>query len=309
MPKPSAATTRFITEKLRLPKISNGTSGSSLRFRYSSPRNTASRTTPPAITIGIVTGPHTLPQSWGCPSMSPNVIRNSAAVALRDPERDELTGALGEAARHRRQREEHQADQEEPLRPVQVAEAAGGDQQDGVHQDVRVQHPQDLVERRVQLVDHVGDRDVHDRGVQEDHEEAEAERDEHQPRAVPRLVDGRCRRGRSGRGHAIVSFGGDAAAPDAVPDATVPDAAGAAQVSAPPRMSSTSSRTQASSARRTACAYSISKRSTRSRPLLPRVVMTWSYPATMASRATLCRSSSVAASVESSVCSISTAAP
>ena len=57
--------------------------------------------------------------------------------------------------------------------PEQVPEPPRRDHQDGEHQRVGVEHPQHVVQGGVQPVDHVGDRDVDDRQVEQRHEEAE----------------------------------------------------------------------------------------------------------------------------------------
>src|SRR6202022_5140649 len=61
------------------------------------------------------------------------------------------------------------------------------DQQNRADQQIRVEHPQDLVERGMQGGDDARDRDIHDRGVEQDHEEPEAEEDQYQPRVRARL--------------------------------------------------------------------------------------------------------------------------
>jgi len=108
--------------------------------------------------------------------------------ALHDPGGDQLARALGQATGDRGQREDRQPDQEEPPGAEHVAQATGSDQQDGVGEDVRIQDPEDAVEAGVQAVDDAGNPDVHDREVQQDHEKAEAEDEQDDPRAVLRDV-------------------------------------------------------------------------------------------------------------------------
>ena len=115
-----------------------------------------------------------------------------AADTLDDPEHDELLGRAGQAARGRRDGEDHQPEHEQPLGPEEVTEPAGGDQEDRVDQHVRVDDPEDLVERRVEARAHVGYRDIDDRRIEQDHEEAQAERRQHQPRLGGAFLRGRC---------------------------------------------------------------------------------------------------------------------
>src|SRR5262249_2097738 len=49
------------------------------------------------------------------------------------------------------------------------------------HQRVRVDYPENVVERCVQPRDHVGDRDVDDRQVEQGHEEPERDDEQHGP--------------------------------------------------------------------------------------------------------------------------------
>ena len=65
--------------------MANGTSGSRARVRYCWYMKTASTTTPAPITSGMVSGPQTLPQSCGSPSIKPNVTRNRPTVASTVP--------------------------------------------------------------------------------------------------------------------------------------------------------------------------------------------------------------------------------
>src|SRR5262249_332583 len=88
-------------------------------------------------------------------------------------------GARRKPACGRRHREERDARGEHGPRPDQVTQPARGDDQDGQHESVGVDDPEDVVERRVQPREHVGDRDVDDRPVEQGHEEPE--RDDQQP--------------------------------------------------------------------------------------------------------------------------------
>ncbi len=110
--------------------------------------------------------------------------------ALDDAGRDQLGRTLRQAAGDRRQREDGEADEEESLGAKHVAQPAGGDQQHCVREDVGVEDPEDLVEPRVQAVDDARDRDVHDREIEQDHEEAKAEHEQDDPGAPLRLDGG-----------------------------------------------------------------------------------------------------------------------
>ena len=98
-----------------------------------------------------------------------------ATHALDDAKRNQLTRVLGEAAGSAGGGEDHEAGGEYIALPEQVAQSSGRNQQDRVDQDVGVQDPEDLIERRLEPVDDARDRDVHDGGVEQDHEEPEAE--------------------------------------------------------------------------------------------------------------------------------------
>ena len=76
-----------------------------------------------------------------------------------------------------------QADQVDLLRPDAVAEPAGDQHGDGVRQQVGAGHPDDRVHVGVEVVDDRRRRDGHDRGVDQDHEEAEAQREQRGPGA------------------------------------------------------------------------------------------------------------------------------
>ena len=120
-----------------------------------------------------------------------------AADALQDAEGDQQVDRRGEAAGQRPEGEQHHAGEEELAPAPEVAEAAHGHEQDGERQDVGVHHPLDVAVRGVVVGLDVRDGDVHDRAVEQDHEEAEAEHGQHGPRVAGRA--GRARRGRRHR--------------------------------------------------------------------------------------------------------------
>src|SRR5262249_34880364 len=198
--------------------------------------------------------------------------------ALDNPEDDHLAGAGGQSARRRRRGEDQQADDEQLLGTVEVTEPARGDQQYGVHQNVGVQDPQYLGDRCMQLGAHLGDRDIHDRRIEQDHEEAEAQREQHQPGAV---LGHRARRRTLWSGHyanSLTVFGLSTCC------------SSVRQVNSPLSISATIWRTQLSSAREAFMPNSASIRLMRSRPRLLRVATACSYAASCASNATRRRS-------------------
>ena len=94
--------------------------------------------------------------------------------------------------RHRRgggaDAEQHDAELQRTLASVAVGQAAGGEQQAGEHEHVGVDDPLDLAVRGAEVDDQRRDRDVEDRVVHHDDQQAHAEHAEDQPAA---FVDGR----------------------------------------------------------------------------------------------------------------------
>ena len=107
------------------------------------------------------------------------------AGALDEASPDQHALALGHGARERRDGEDRQADQEDPPLADQVAQAPGQQQQAAERDQVGVHHPGEAVLREAQVVLDRGQRDVHDRRVEHDHQHASAEHVKSQPaRAV-----------------------------------------------------------------------------------------------------------------------------
>ena len=96
------------------------------------------------------------------------------ADALDDAAGDEPGVARGEADRRAREPEGDDAEQEHPAAAEDVAQPAAGDQQHGEGQGVRVDGPLERREARVEVALDRGQRDVHDRVVEHDHEQREA---------------------------------------------------------------------------------------------------------------------------------------
>ena len=91
---------------------------------------------------------------------------------------------LGRAAGDRADHEERRTDHEDPAAAVEVGQRPGGEQQRGQAQRVGVDHPLQVGEAGVELVLDVGQRDVHDRDVEQQDEDAEADRDQGPPLRV-----------------------------------------------------------------------------------------------------------------------------
>src|SRR5439155_20152602 len=84
--------------------------------------------------------------------------QQGAADTLQDAGRDQLLGVLGQSAEGRGEREDQKADREQVALAIEVAKATGGDQQHGIDEDVCVDDPEDLIERRVEPGAHRRDR-------------------------------------------------------------------------------------------------------------------------------------------------------
>ena len=104
------------------------------------------------------------------------------ADSLQNACGDQLGRVLRKATKRGSHREDEKADGEEVALPVKVPEPTRGDEQNRVDQDVGVEHPQDLIQRRVQSRAHGRNRDVHDRRVEQDHEKSRGQNEQHKPR-------------------------------------------------------------------------------------------------------------------------------
>ncbi len=109
------------------------------------------------------------------------------AQALNRAEGDQPARIRREPAGGRRGGEQGDAGREHDPRPDEVAQPARRDHQDREHQGIGVDHPEHVVQRRVQLRDHVRDRDVDDREVQQGHEEPERDHQQDRPR-IPSVL-------------------------------------------------------------------------------------------------------------------------
>ena len=119
---------------------------------------------------------------------------HSCAEALQRAREDQLRRILGQPAEGGCDREDHDTDCKKVAGAVDVAEPRRCDQEHGVKQAVGVEHPQHLVEARVETVEERRDRDVDDRQVEQGHEEAEHEHRQRGHRMVAKV------------GHLSISF-------------------------------------------------------------------------------------------------------
>jgi hypothetical protein len=103
------------------------------------------------------------------------------ADALTAAGENQERGARGQAAEQRRDREESEADREHELAAEQVGQRPSGEQQRGERQRIGVDHPLDVGEARVQVGGDLGQRDVDDRDVEQQHERRHADDHERPP--------------------------------------------------------------------------------------------------------------------------------
>ena len=175
--------------------------------------STPPRTGPTATATPVVAPntPNATPRSrpWNAEAMSASAVANIAAPPMPWKARascrnvDVLGGTAGDRADHEQRRTDH----EHLAAAVEVGERAGGQQQRREAERVGVDHPLQVGEARAELALDVGERDVHDRDVEQQDEDAEADRGQRPPLGVaagPRLG----RRGGDGlRGHELTSLG------------------------------------------------------------------------------------------------------
>ena len=105
------------------------------------------------------------------------------ARTLQGAGTDERHVGGGQGARHRAQREDDHADQEEPLPPVAVPQGATEGDEGGEAEGVRADHPLELARRHVQLALNGRQRGIHDGDVEQGHALRDAHR--HQGQAAP----------------------------------------------------------------------------------------------------------------------------
>ena len=104
--------------------------------------------------------------------------------ALHGSRGDELAGVLGQAASQRRQREQHEARHEDDSPSQQVRHAPAQEQEATECEHVGVHNPRQVALGELQSAADRRKRDVHDRGVEHDHELRDAEERQRDPTAV-----------------------------------------------------------------------------------------------------------------------------
>ena len=119
------------------------------------------------------------------------------AESLQRAEADQHPGARREPVEQRGAREDDEAEQEEPLAPEQVPDAAAEKQEAAEDERVGVHDPLEVRLGEVEVFLDRGQRDVHDRRVEHDHELGEA--DEHEDDPGVRRVTGHATPSESGR--------------------------------------------------------------------------------------------------------------
>ena len=123
-----------------------------------------------------------------------------AADALREAGADQHRLALGEPAQQRGDREDGQADHEDPPAPDEVAEPTGEQEQAAEADQIGVDDPGEARLREAEIALDRRQRDVDDRHIEDDHEHSDAQHDERRPAAavgVGRRVSDVLRRSRS----------------------------------------------------------------------------------------------------------------
>ena len=126
--------------------------------------------------------PNAMPRSlpWNACAISASEVANIIAPPMpcKPRARFSNSGVVGEAAEQRGDGEDAEADHEHPPPPEQVGERAGRQQQRGERQRVGVDDPLQVGEAGVQVALDVGQRDVHDRDVEQQHEGRHADGDQ-----------------------------------------------------------------------------------------------------------------------------------
>ena len=84
----------------------------------------------------------------------------------------------GDPAKQRREREEHDAGREHEPPAVAVGKRAGGQDEGGEADRVRIDHPLQAGQARIQLPLHARQRDVHNHDVDQEHERRRTDRDQ-----------------------------------------------------------------------------------------------------------------------------------
>ena len=95
-----------------------------------------------------------------------------------------MSGLCERPQTRRGDREDDQAGDEDPPAPDQVRDGPGGEQEGGQREGVRVDDPLQVLEARVQRPLDVGQRDIHDRDVEQQHEDRDRDGEQSPPLAI-----------------------------------------------------------------------------------------------------------------------------
>jgi hypothetical protein len=106
---------------------------------------------------------------------------DGAPQALDRPRNDQEGLRVRQATEQRCDRELGDAEEEDSLLAVEVAEAAGEQQKAAEGEQVRVHDPRERCLREAEIVPNRWQRDVHDRGIEHDHQIGQAQHVERQP--------------------------------------------------------------------------------------------------------------------------------
>jgi hypothetical protein len=110
-------------------------------------------------------------------------VHQRGADALDDAGADQEVAALGEAAGERRGREDRETDDEDEPPSIPVGELPARQHQRGERERVAGDDPLQLRQADAEVALDRRERDVHDRVVEHDHEQAEGDRDQRPPLA------------------------------------------------------------------------------------------------------------------------------
>ena len=111
-------------------------------------------------------------------------MMNAAPAPMTARRGDQRVDAAGVRGRRRGGAEHRQPGEQRAPAPVAVAERAGQQQQPGEHERVRVDDPLQLADVRVEVAHERRQRDVDDRVVDDDREQAHAQHAEREPAAA-----------------------------------------------------------------------------------------------------------------------------
>ncbi len=111
-------------------------------------------------------------------------VHERPAEPLHDARADQEAAVRRETAREARSREDREPEHEDQTTPDEVGELAAGEHEGGEGERIPGDDPLELGEAHVQRAPHRGQRDVHDRVVEHDHEEPDRHRGERPPLLV-----------------------------------------------------------------------------------------------------------------------------